>query len=371
MAASTKIEWADATWNPMSGCTKVSEGCRNCYAETIAERFKGTKQYPDGFGVTLFPDRLDQPLRWRKPRRVFVCSMGDLFHRDVPDEFLLRVFATMQKAGNYSANGAPPGHIFMVLTKRPERMRSFCQRLRFRGEGEGTWWLADSEGDRDGWRPMGGHGCTPLRHVWLGVSVEDQETADERIPHLLDTPAALRFVSYEPALGPLDLGFGRRIKLHRPVRGDWPIGHHLGASRPYYLAESNPQGALSVASDRGPMLGVKPGEFERLPDLDWVIAGGESGPGSRPAHPDWFREVRDQCAPAGVPFFFKQWGDWAPEPDHPKLGRHPKNIRTLGELNDGPDVFDNTLVNMVRVGKKAAGHELDGQVHQEWPEAQP
>ena len=373
MSATTKIEWADSTWNPMSGCTKVSEGCRNCYAETIAERFKGSKAYPNGFGVTLFPDRLDQPLRWRKPRRVFVCSMGDLFHHEVPSDFLDQVFAVI--LANAVLEG--PTHQFMILTKRPARMKHYLNGMapaillkRWAERADG--WIHVGDGSSyfsecvEGltacdWGPDGKlkpgadynpsaykylDRVWPLPNVWLGVSVEDQAAADKRIPLLLKVPAAVRFVSCEPLLGAVDLepwltdqcegcdddGMGARGG--NCPSGHCPLDHHETENR----------------------------------KVDWVIAGGESGPGSRPMHPDWARSLRDQCAEAGVPYFFKQFGDWAPEADHPNPNRHPKDIRTLGELRDGPDIFDNTLVNMVRVGKKVAGCELDGRKHQEWPE---
>lgn len=265
---STKIEWCDDVWNPIVGCARVSEGCRHCYAERMARRLRamGLPQYQDvvtDAGRWTGQLRLDEaallkPLRWKKPRLVFVNSMSDLFHERVPDEWMLKVMDVMRRC---------PQHTLQILTKRPDRMCHFCSRLRFDGAGTGRLWLAANPEDRDGWRPFGGAGCTPLSHIWLGVSVEDQATADARIPLLLRTPAAVRFVSYEPALGPVRL---------------W---HEMSNGA---LMNLGP-----VANGRG---------------LDWVIMGGESGPGARPMDPDWARSVRDQCQAAGVPFFFKQWG---------------------------------------------------------------
>jgi protein gp37 len=181
----SSIEWTDATWSPVTGCTKVSEGCRHCYAETMAKRFWGDRHFGD---VQCHPDRLEQPLRWRKPRRVFVNSMSDLFHPAVPDDFIDRVFAVMALC---------PQHTFQVLTKRPERMRAW-----FDG-GEHLRMTRCFRNFQHYTKPVG---PWPLPNVWLGVSVEDQATADERIPVLLDTPSALCFVSAEPLLGEIDLG---------------------------------------------------------------------------------------------------------------------------------------------------------------------
>jgi protein gp37 len=247
----TKIEWTDASWNPVTGCSKVSSGCMNCYVERMAKRLAGRAGYPaeNPFAVTLHPDRLNEPLRWRKPRRVFVCSMGDLFHKDVPFEFVRRVWATMLSA---------PQHTYQVLTKRPERMAEFFQ-----------W--NDESGQP--WR------VEPNRsHIWLGTSVENQATADERIPHLLRCPAAVRFVSYEPALGPVSFRWLRA----------WE-----GSQRGSCL---NPVGGTN--------------EYDGLRKLDWIIAGGESGPHARPCFIEWIRTVVEQCRAAGVPVFVKQLGRW-------------------------------------------------------------
>jgi protein gp37 len=238
--ADTSIEWTDATWNPVTGCDQVSPGCDNCYALTLAKRLKGMGQPKyqadgdprtsgPGFGLTIHPDVLDQPLRWRKPRRVFVNSMSDLFHPDVPEGFIGQVWDVMART---------PQHTYQVLTKRPQRMA----------------------------RALGPNGCgfyavegpvpCPQRNVWVGTSIESDRYAF-RADHLRNTPAAVRFLSLEPLLGPL------------------------------------------------PSL--------NLDGIDWVIVGGESGLAARPMHPDWVRDIRDRCVEEGVAFFFKQWGGRTPK----------------------------------------------------------
>jgi protein gp37 len=212
--ASSLIEWTESTWNPVTGCTKISRGCQHCYAERMAIRLQamGQARYRNGFRLTLHPEALELPLRWRQPQMVFVNSMSDLFHRGVPEEFIARVFAVMQQASH---------HTFQVLTKRAERLASLAPRLP--------------------WPP----------NVWAGVTVEDADYVG-RIDLLKQVPAAVRFVSLEPLLGPID---------------------------------------------RLPLSGIH-----------WVIVGGESGPGARPMRAEWVHAVRDQCVAARVPFFFKQWG---------------------------------------------------------------
>jgi protein gp37 len=283
----TTIEWADEVWNPVTGCTKVSTGCQNCYAERVAGRFWGERKFTD---VRVHKERLDDPLRWKKPRRVFVNSMSDLFHKDVPFDFILRCWMAMAAADQ---------HTFMILTKRPDRMHLFLNEWL-----PGAWGLATMSLQLLD---------QPLPNIWLGVSVENQKAADERIPLLLDTPAAVRFVSCEPLLGPVRLG-------------KW---------LPYY--DPTQHYALDMPSMKG--------------KIDWVIAGGESGPGARPMHPDWARGLRDAAQLAQVPFFFKQWGEW----------------REAGQSVEveGNWVTQGTV--MQRVGKKAAGRELDGRTWEEFP----
>lgn len=275
----TKIEWTDETWSPITGCTPISEGCQNCYAKRMATRLKGRYGYDkdNPFKVTLHPDRLDQPLKWKKPRMIFVCSMGDLFHEDVPDEWILRVFNTIRKCS--PGVGDYPVHTFLILTKRPERMRNVIMRMRFNRDKNPMMYL-DKEGDLTGY-PMGQR----IKNVWLGVTAENQQRADARIPILLQTPAAVRFVSVEPMLGPVD--------LNRWLRPSCSLC----------------KGSMSI--DASPYSGGKPcprciDDQGCDPDrLHWVICGGESGPDARPMHPDWVRSLRDQCKEAEVPFFLK------------------------------------------------------------------
>ena len=242
----TKIEWATESWNPITGCSPVSEGCENCYARRMASRLRGRFGYPedDPFKVTFHPDKIEQPLHWKKPRMIFVCSMGDLFHKDVLGPTIHQLIKLMK--WDYKR------HTFLILTKRPERMRRIWMNI-------------------DGTLP---------ENIWLGVTVENQQRADERIPILLQIPAAKRFVSIEPMLGPVDLQ---------------KIGPLLQAFN-WKIAKGG---------------------------LDWIICGGESGPGVRPMHPDWPRSIRDQCQAADVPFFFKQWGG--------------VNKKTAGRLLDGQE----------------------------------
>lgn len=214
MAQATAIEWTEATWNPVRGCTKVSPGCKHCYAQTFAERWRGIPGHPyeQGFDLRLVPEKLEEPLSWTRPRRIFVNSMSDLFHERVPEDFIRRVFEVMEEA---------TWHTFQILTKRSARVRELAPRLP--------------------WPP----------NVWQGVSVENARYT-VRIDDLQQVPAAVRFLSVEPLLGPIP---------SLPLDG-----------------------------------------------ISWVIVGGESGPKHRPLDPAWVREIRDQCVAARVPFFFKQWG---------------------------------------------------------------
>jgi protein gp37 len=238
MSDTSTIEWTEATWNPVTGCTRISAGCANCYIErTMPFRISGRRfsgpQIGASTGILLHPERLSLPPRWRRPRRVFVNSLSDLFHRDVPAEFIAEVFTTM---------ASTPRHTYQLLTKRPGRMRSLLTAGRLEEQIR-----------------AGGH-AWPLRNLWLGVSCENQATAALRIPLLLDTPAWVRWVSCEPLLGAIALDHADRDAL----------------------------------CDGG---------------LDWVVAGGESGPGARPVDPGWVRSLRDQCAAAPrTAFYFKQWG---------------------------------------------------------------
>jgi protein gp37 len=396
----TKIEWCDAVWNPVTGCTKVSAGCHNCYAERMSKRLAGRAGYPaeNPFAVTLHPDRLDQPLRWTKPRRIFVCSMGDLFHEDVDDEDRDEIFAVMAYAAE---------HQFQVLTKRPGRMREYLttssnpSELRDRAACIRETIHSDIMGQPDTHYPP--PLPWPLPNVWLGVTAENQAAADERIPILLSTPAAVRFVSCEPLLGPVDLSDHLGLT--------WEKCHSCGQRYPDVYWANDEQWAAVVGDTYA---GLRcPGCFQRearefgfepgfntikppLTRLEWVIAGGESGPGARPMHPDWARSLRDQCQAAGVPFFFKAWGDWAPfateafYDDKPNLGgpcggpwqishnmSHPGTATAYGPgYPDGRRVrvltvkehqFAGSSMTYARVGKKAAGRELDGRRWDEVP----
>ncbi len=294
---STKIEWTDETYNPVTGCTKVSAGCRSCYAERMSKRLAGRCGYPEvphHFDVTLHPDRLDQPLHWRKPRRIFVCSMGDLFHEDVPNDYITMVFDVMCDARTQE-------HTFQVLTKRPEHISEWLNWV-------AQYWPGDSPFSIC-WE-VTGHAPS----VWIGVSAENQETADERIPILLDTPAAVRFVSCEPLLGPVDLSrwLGDTVM-------DCPV--HGPMSRKYWTTQKS----CTLCMDEIRCSAGDAPNFIRntRPGIEWVIVGGETGPGARPMNPDWARDIRDQCQEAGVPFFFKQMSGRQTIPDDLQIREIP------------------------------------------------
>ena len=325
MSGQTGIEWCQATWNLVTGCTKVSEGCRNCWACRLATtrlrdhpRYWGLAEMRDGTPewtgeVRLHPELLDQPLRWRKPRRIFVCSQADLLHKAVPGKFIDEVLVMMASAG---------WHSFLVLTKRPKRM---LECLHNPAMGTYIWDRANRTHGPFVGEPW------PLANVWLGVSIEDQKTADGLIPLLLQIPAAVRFVSYEPALGAISFRKWFDVVPVGFLRV-FPLAHTAGIAHP---------------------------------QLDWIICGGESGPNARPSHPDWFRTVRDQCQVAGVPFFFKQWGEWlhSSQMDAEQVDRaleiHGRNPERVHLWSDGSC--------SVRVGKKCAGRLLDGCTWDEFP----
>jgi protein gp37 len=325
MATTSKIEWTDATWNVVTGCEKVSPGCDNCYAETFAERWRGIPghHFETGFDVTLRPERLDLPLKWRKPRRVFVNSMSDLFHKDIPDEYIARVFATMART---------PQHTYQILTKRHGRMRSLVGSLIDGGQN-----LIEAAPDEDTARALY-DAVWPLPNVWLGVSVEDQKRADLRIPALVDTAAAVRFLSCEPLLGPVS------------------ISDHIWATCTCCDGEGHDEACATCADSHC--------ESGHMRQLHWVIVGGESGRGARPMAPQWATGLRDECRQDHVPFFFKQWGEYAPT-GYLVIGGTSK-----GTLLAGAPVDDlGHRVELARVGKKNAGRELDGRTHDAFPAA--
>ncbi len=233
MSDRSAIEWTEATWNPVTGCSKVSPGCAHCYAQTFAERWRGVPDHPyeQGFDLRLWPGRLDVPSRWKRPRRIFVNSMSDLFHEDIPFEYIERVFDSMVEADH---------HVYQVLTKRHERMAELADRL--------SW----------------------PEHIWMGVTIENRRFV-HRADYLREVPAAVRFISAEPLLGPLE-----RLDLT---------------------------------------------------DIDWLIAGGESGAKYRPVRAEWLRDLRDRCAEEDVAYFFKQWGG-----SRPKSGGRELDGRTWDEM---------------------------------------
>ena len=309
MADHSKIEWTDATWNPVTGCTEVSPGCDRCYAKTFAERFRGAPghYFENGFDVTFRPDKLDQPLRWTRPSRVFVNSMSDLFHADVPDEFIVKVFAVMALADR---------HTFQLLTKRHGRMRSLLSSRKFR----------EALRCELGWPDLVEW---PLPNVWLGVSVEDQKRAGLRIPALLDTPAAVRFLSCEPLIGPVDLD---------------------GAAIAWWACfPDEPTGGI-----------------------DWVIVGGESGRGARTMNVEWARTLRDQCSAHGVAFHFKQWGDasaWADRQGDVWHQRDDGRLETFETAPFSREHVEKKWGPLIRLSKRhKAGRDLDGRTWDEYPE---
>lgn len=319
----TNIEWTDATWNPSTGCTKVSPGCAHCYAETLTKRYAGSPGWPETFlpwvpgndTVVLHPDRLDAPLHWRTPRRVFVDSMSDLFHDDVPFEFIDRVFAVM---------ALTPQHTYQVLTKRPARMREYLTAWEA-GEAQAlkrvaalVWAMRHRPPIGVTYRDVPSGTPWPLPNFHAGVTVENQRWADERIPILLDTPAAVRFISAEPLLGPVDLGLNRWVRIANTIRSSSLASARLLVEPGVYRADSNPFGALSINR-----LGIMPGEFERLPNPDWVICGGESGPKHRRLDAEWALNLRLQCQ-GSTAFFMKQLGGARPGN---KLEDLPEDLR--------------------------------------------
>jgi protein gp37 len=311
MGKSTGIAWCDSTWNPIRGCSRVSEGCRNCYAERVAGRFSGRDLPYEGLAslkivgegspeehiearwtgeVRFIEKRLNDPIRWKTPSRIFVNSMSDLFHPGVAEQWITDIFRVMARA---------PQHKYIVLTKRPERMRDV---------------LRDPELKAVFQRSYGQQWPPP--NWWFGVSVEDQETADHRIPILLQCPSAIRFISYEPALGPVNF----------------------------------------AKAAGGP---------EVFTAIDWLIVGGESGPRARPMHPNWAREARDLCSATGVKFFFKQWGSYSPNLP-PKRFAISQGIAEEARVTEVHTFADGLCT--YRVSNLKAMPNLDGVEWKEFPQ---
>lgn len=330
MSTQSKIEWTDVTWNPVTGCNKISAGCKNCYAETMHKRLKGMGQikYQRDFnqGPVTWEESLMEPFKWKKPRRVFVNSMSDLFHEDVSFWFIDKVFAVM---------ASTPQHTYQILTKRADIMERWFNHYRdtgFVNEGmQGNerirylaWHKFGQKLPYENWQ-------WPLPNVWIGVSVENQELANYRLPFLNLIPAAVKFVSAEPLLGSIDFeqALGDSLKWHA--------------------------GGLKNC-------------------ISWVIAGGESGHDARPMHPDWVRSLRDQCKEANVPFFFKQWGEWINivgatiylEKDYITVNN--RNIKINTDFKKY-DLFKSLMAQKgyYKVGTKKAGRFLDGVEHNAFP----
>ena len=370
MSDNTKIEWVrdgdgrpGATVNAVNGCSVTSPGCTNCYAMKQAHRFParaGLTTKTNGGMVWTGEVRFNEkqlllPLGWKRPRRIFWNAHGDLFHSAVPDEWIDRVFAVC---------ALTPQHTHMILTKRSARMLEFVA-----DEASITeiFEVVDGEFAEHSQRgpALDRLNAWPLPNVWLGVSVEDQARADERIPDLLATPAAVRFISAEPLLGPVDLTWiaepdeEKGGVIDALLGCNWCDGGGRGVD--YFPIRPGHEGRKMTRY-------VVSGSDEIIANrkLDWVICGGESGPGARPMHPDWARSLRDQCAAAGVAFHFKQWGEWAPR--HSWDHRRMVAIDAAGNrVSDDLRPQDVGGQRFARIGKKAAGRLLDGVEHNGLP----
>jgi protein gp37 len=347
VAENSNIEWTDHTFNPWIGCTKVSPGCANCYAEAHDNRFGG------GHWGKGAPRQRTSEANWRKPvqwnrqeeaklvshaefvnprrPRVFCASLADWLDDEAPIEWLADLFDLIRKTPNLD---------WLLLTKRPEnwraRVEAASDHLFDHGDRDTCGWLVAW------WK----HGVAP-RNIWLGTTVEDQTRGIERISTLVKIPARVRFLSCEPLLAPVDL---------RP----W---FYLANNEPWNFAHPDP---MAYAQERYR-------RATRANFIHWVICGGESGPNARPMHPDWARELRDQCAAAGVPFFFKQWGEWANAGCEAFGKVKPRAITWIrwdgSRWPHCPEDENADCVTLSCVGKKAAGRLLDGREHSEFPNA--
>lgn len=381
--AKTSINWTDRVWNPVRGCSKVSDGCRNCYAERFASRFCGQGMPYEGLirdghwaNVARFvPDMLVAPLHWKQPCRVFVNSMSDLFHDDISNEQIAAVFGVMAACSR---------HTFQVLTKRPRRMVEWFRWLQEQRNTDCSYPL-QVDLLRRYWAtykidaPHAPSIEFPLPNVHLGVSCENQTAADERIPLLLECPASVRWVSCEPLLGAVDLVwyFRRTHTIHMKVDIAGAIKNKVfygyeedGKPVSPKAAEAELRRRLAAGEKYlatckcptfDPQTGCKPIENQRL---DWVVCGGESGPNARPMQPDWVRSLRDQCRGAGVPFHFKQWGCWQPfNPSHGMdLGSEMRrDVVRIVHAEGNPDGhFRHGDAWVRRVSKSRSGNLLDG-----------
>lgn len=310
MAINTKIEWTDATWSPVTGCTKVSPGCKHCYAERLWKRLSAKNMPYHGrefTNVQCHPERLNQPLRWRKPRRVFVNSMSDLFHENIPFEFIASIFAVMSVTTR---------HTYQVLTKRPERMKEFFEWVL--GDAHIYDFSADEKisghwPEHIEWDKCGYDNCGPLfpyENIWIGVSVEDQQTADERIIQLLRCPAAVRWLSIEPMLGPI---------LFRP---------YTLTERPCFVCSiedklDEPRGTQSHPIN----CGWRHDNDKRGSGIDWIVVGGESGPKAREMKTRWIDSIVNQCCENNVPLFVKQMGSYNHKGAGANIDEWPKHLR--------------------------------------------
>lgn len=358
-----KIAWTEKTWNPIVGCSKVSPGCANCYAEKAAcsprlQQFEQYREVTKGVvftatdktkmtawnGKTGFVESaLVKPLHWRTPRMIFVCSMGDLFHESLPFEWIDKVFAVMALC---------PQHTFQVLTKRSKRMLEY---LTSPGLIERLYKITSGQYSKEWVHPdkMGGP-LLPLLNVWLGVTAEDQQRADERIPDLLKCPAAKRFVSCEPLLGKIDLMPYMFMTIMCPKCG------HIDSVDNFDSLDCDAANLFCNKCNNEV-------ETKDVEELDQVICGGESGNGARPMHPDWARDLRGQCEEAVVLFFFKQWGKYFPRNQweyNPGLILPDDDVYA----SDGKTIILDDHCPMHPVGKKKAGRLLDGVEHNEMSE---